>query len=192
MIPPDFFNRRLGNSFTVVATLHACAVVVLVIGSALLREPHARRTTEATASNQERPQPDPAAIERQHSTAKPDSGSNNEPPEEDRNLSQTIATWVQAFDIAPGDNSVESVFYILTDDETASFRRTGVLKFAVAGWIHFEDAFGEIQNQPFGKYVEISDGNAHARGLASYAAYLKKLAREWPFDHKDYETDTYK
>jgi hypothetical protein len=143
MIPPDFFNRRLGNSFTVVATLHACAVVVLVIGSALLREPHARRTTEATASNQERPQPDPAAIEPQHSTAKPDSGSNNEPPEEDRNLSQTIATWVQAF------AAVVSL-------------------------------------------IEISDGNAHARGLASYAAYLKKLAREWPFDHKDYETDTYK
>jgi hypothetical protein len=90
--------------------------------------------------------------------------------------------------VEPMGKLYEAIHYVLSEDETSAFLVDKPLRFAIQGWVHFADSFGDIQSQQIGTFCEVSRGiGTHLRGLAGLAKSLAKLEKEWPFRPEDYE-----
>jgi hypothetical protein len=84
--------------------------------------------------------------------------------------------------LEPGGTMTSAMHHILTDEEAGGFRSGGVA-FVIAGWVHFMDAFGDLQNQAIGRHCQIGPNQrATFRGLAMLKHNLEKLVGEWPLD----------
>lgn len=97
-------------------------------------------------------------------------------------LKKASHEWVNA-EVMPGTGIQLSIDCLYRGQERVAFEAAPP-SLAVQGWVHFFDAFGDEQRQPFGAYIDYSAGglNPLVRGLAGLNKSLAKLAAEWPLD----------
>jgi hypothetical protein len=87
-------------------------------------------------------------------------------------------------DLGPGETMHASVSRIFTGEERERFE-TSRPSLVIEGWVHFFDAFGDPQDQPFGKYFQFGPTNGkpiHIRNVAGLNKSLAELAAEWPLN----------
>jgi hypothetical protein len=91
--------------------------------------------------------------------------------------------------LGPKEETVEDVFYVLTETEKAKWQNDGLLRLILAGWIHYWDAFSEPREQIIGASLDIySSGELDVRGVADLPRNLARIARNnpWPLNEPDF------
>jgi hypothetical protein len=81
------------------------------------------------------------------------------------------------------------MFHILTDAENQAYT-AGNLRFAIAGWVEFSDAFDQPQKQPLGTFCTVgtvagAGMGLHFQGLAGLRKALAQLDKDWPLIEPD-------
>jgi hypothetical protein len=98
------------------------------------------------------------------------------------NKSKGAYEWGDRF-LEPRHTHKATVSSFLSADEVADYSAGKRLVFLISGWVHFYDAFGDIQNQAIGCFCAMQrNRNPIFRRLAGLKKNTDKLLKQWPLD----------